>query len=73
MGAQPCRDDLLKCSVEAFRALRTNGVLIFKGNEKRILSRDLLALTNQKSMFGRISGKWGLTNWFTFLIDREQR
>jgi len=69
----PWRNDLRKGFAEAFRLLRQNDVLIFKWNETQILSRAILALTDQKPMFGHISGKRGLTHWFTFLKDGEQQ
>lgn len=63
------RNDLRAGFTEAFRVLRPNGVLIFKWNETQIRAREILALTDQKPLFGHISGKRGLTHWFTFMKD----
>lgn len=57
---------------ECFRVLKPNGTLIFKWNETQILTKDILALTDQKPVVGHISGKRANTHWVCFLKDGEQ-
>lgn len=57
---------------ECFRVLKPNGTLIFKWNETQILTKDILALTDQKPVVGHISGKRANTHWICFLKDGEQ-
>lgn len=52
---------------ECFRVLKPNGTLIFKWNETQILTKDILALTDQKPVVGHISGKRANTHWVCFL------
>ncbi|WP_288773783.1 class I SAM-dependent methyltransferase [uncultured Psychrobacter sp.] len=52
---------------ECFRVLKPNGTLIFKWNETQILTKDILALTDQKPVVGHISGKRANTHWICFL------
>jgi SAM-dependent methyltransferase len=52
---------------ECFRVLRPSGVLIFKWNETQIPTREVLALTSEKPLFGHISGKRAATHWITFM------
>ena len=54
---------------ECFRVLKPNGTLIFKWNETQILTKDILALTDQKPVVGHISGKRANTHWICFLKD----
>ena len=54
---------------ECFRVLKPNGTLIFKWNETQILTKDILALTDQKPVVGHISGKRANTHWVCFLKD----
>jgi SAM-dependent methyltransferase len=61
------RDDLAKGFAECFRVLKPSGVLIFKWNETQIKTADILALTSEKPLFGRISGKSAKTHWITFM------
>jgi len=57
---------------ECFRVLKPNGTLIFKWNETQILTKHILALTDQKPVVGHISGKRANTHWVCFLKDGEQ-
>lgn len=52
---------------EDFRVLANDGVLIFKWNETQIKVSEILALTDQKPVFGHISGKRANTHWITFM------
>lgn len=61
------QDDLAKGFAECFRVLATDGVLIFKWNETQIKTSAILALTDQKPLFGHISGARANTHWITFM------
>nr|WP_227510392.1 class I SAM-dependent methyltransferase [Acinetobacter equi] len=61
------REDLRKGFSECFRVLATDGVLIFKWNETQIKVSEILKLTDQKPLFGHISGKRANTHWMTFI------
>jgi len=52
---------------ECFRVLKPNGVLIFKWNECRIPIKEILALTDEKPLFGHKSGKLMQTHWVSFI------
>ena len=60
-------EDLRKGFSECFRVLATDGVLIFKWNETQIKVSEILKLTDQKPLFGHISGKRANTHWITFM------
>ena len=64
---QDWREDIRKGFSECFRVLATDGVLIFKWNETQIKVSEILALTDQKPLFGHISGKRANTHWITFM------
>ncbi|HGW8344694.1 TPA: class I SAM-dependent methyltransferase, partial [Acinetobacter baumannii] len=61
------REDIRKGFAECFRVLTNGGVLIFKWNETQIKVSELLELTDQKPLFGHISGKRSNTHWITFM------
>ena len=61
------RGDIRKGFAECFRVLATDGVLIFKWNEIQIPVREILALTDQRPLFGHPSGKRANTHWITFM------
>lgn len=61
------RDDLRAGFAECFRVLRPYGTLIFKWSEVQVATRDVLALTPHKPLFGHKSGKRAGTHWMTFL------
>jgi len=52
---------------ECFRVLRTGGTLIFKWNEQEIPTAKILALTDEKPLYGHKSGKRAKTQWVAFL------
>jgi ubiquinone/menaquinone biosynthesis C-methylase UbiE len=61
------REDLAGGFSEAFRVLKTNGVLVFKWNEIQIPVGKILELTEQKPTFGHRSGKRSDTHWICFI------
>jgi len=63
------RESLRKGFAECFRVLKPEGILIFKWNESQIKIKEVLALTDQKPLFGHPSGRKGLTHWYTFMKD----
>lgn len=63
------RDDLKRGFAECFRVLEPSGILIFKWNEVQIKVAEILALTDQKPLFGHKSGKRADTHWITFMKD----
>lgn len=65
------REDLRAGFAECFRVLRAEGVLIFKWSEVQVSTRDVLALTPHKPLFGHPSGKRGGTHWICFMKDRQ--
>ncbi len=60
-------DDLRAGFSECFRVLKTGGVLIFKWCETEIPLKKILALTDQKPLFGHRSGKASKTHWVAFI------
>lgn len=56
---------------ECFRVLKTNGTLIFKWNEDQIPVSQILALTDQKPLYGHRSGKASKTHWIAFIKAEE--
>lgn len=63
------REDIRKGFAECFRVLANDGVLIFKWNETQIKVSEILGLTEQKPVFGHISGKRANTHWITFMKE----
>lgn len=61
------RSDLRAGFKEAFRVLRTHGVLIFKWNETQIPVSQILALTDVKPIIGQRTGKNDKTHWIIFV------
>lgn len=51
------REDVRQGFAECFRVLEPEGILIFKWNETQVLVSELLALTDEKPLFGHKSGK----------------
>lgn len=52
---------------ECFRVLRPEGVLIFKWCSVEVALEEVLALTDQKPLFGHYTGKRATTHWITFM------
>lgn len=61
------QEDLRRGFSECFRVLKPEGVLIFKWNAIQIRTRQILALTPHKPLFGHPSGKRADTHWMTFM------
>ncbi len=61
------REDLRQGFAECFRVLEPEGILIFKWNETQIKVGEILALTDQKPLFGHKSGKRADTHWICFM------
>ena len=61
------RDMLSRGFAECFRVLMPGGFLIFKWNETDIKVSEVLKLTDQKPIFGHISGKRANTHWICFM------
>ncbi len=64
-------DDMRRGFSECFRVLKVGGVLIFKWNETQIKVSEILALTDQKPLFGHKSGKSMQTHWICFMKGSE--
>jgi ubiquinone/menaquinone biosynthesis C-methylase UbiE len=60
------KEDISAGFRECFRVLKINGTLIFKWNETDIPVSQILALTDEKPVFGNRSGKAGKTHWIVF-------
>ena len=61
------RDDIRAGFAECFRVLKPHGTLILKWNEVDIQLREVLALTDQKPVYGHRSGKAAKTHWVAFI------
>ena len=64
---QDWREDLRSGFAECFRVLRPQGTLIFKWNENDIPVSQILALTDQKPLFGNRCGKLNKSHWLVFM------
>lgn len=64
---QNWQDDLRAGFSECFRVLKKNGILIFKWNENQIKVKEILALTENKPLFGHPTNRAKTTHWFTFM------
>lgn len=67
---QDWQEDLRQGFAECFRVLEPEGVLVFKWNEVQIKVADILALTDQKPLFGHKSGKRMDTHWICFMKSK---
>jgi len=63
------REDLRRGFAECFRVLEPGGVLIFKWNEIQIPIGEVLALTEERPLFGHRSGKRSNTHWICFIKE----
>jgi SAM-dependent methyltransferase len=61
------KEDIKKGFSECFRVLKPNGTLIFKWCEAEIPLREVLALTDEKPLYGHRSGKKAQTHWVAFI------
>ena len=69
LGNLDWREMLSKGFAECFRVLRKGGFLIFKWNETDIKVSEILKLTQEKPVFGHISGKRANTHWICFMKE----
>lgn len=67
LRGQDWRDLIRRGFAECFRVLKPNGTLIFKWNEQDVPVREILALTQEKPLYGHKSGKLSKTHWIAFL------
>jgi hypothetical protein len=61
------REDLRRGFAECFRVLEAQSVLIFKWSEVQIPLSSVLALTDEKPLFGNRRPKAAGSHWLTFL------
>lgn len=61
------QEDLRRGFAECFRVLKPEGVLIFKWAETQVRVSEILALTDQKPLFGHKSGRRERTHWICFM------
>ena len=61
------QEDIRKGFSECFRALASDGVLVFKWSETQIKVREVLALTDIPPLFGNTSGRKAGTHWYVFM------
>lgn len=61
------KETIRKGFEECFRVLKKGGFLIFKWNETDIKVSEILKLTNEKPVFGHLSGKRQKTHWICFM------
>ena len=67
------REDMRQGFAECFRVLRPNGTLVFKWNETQIKVNEILALTEEKPLYGHRSGHKGMTHWLVFMKPQTQQ
>jgi 23S rRNA G2069 N7-methylase RlmK/C1962 C5-methylase RlmI len=73
LNKESWRDDIRTGFREAFRVLRSHGVLIFKWNETQIPTREILVLTNEKPIITQRTGKNDKTHWIIFVKKGKDR
>jgi SAM-dependent methyltransferase len=61
------KEDIRAGFAECFRVLRPSGTLIFKWNEHEIPVSQILALTDEKPLFGNRCGKTAKSHWLVFM------
>lgn len=61
------QQDLKQGFDECIRVLDTGGILIFKWNQMRISTNDILNLFDYQPLIGHKSGKHSKTHWITFV------
>ena len=60
------REMLRRGFIECFRVLKPGGTLVFKWCDVEMPLREVLALTQEKPMYGHRSGKAARTHWVVF-------
>lgn len=66
------REELRAGFAECFRVLRPLGVLIFKWCEVETPVSEILALTDERPLFGHRSGRQQGTHWIAFIKSTEE-
>ena len=66
------QDMLRQGFAECFRVLRPGGTLIFKWCEYDVPVSHVLALTQEKPLYGHRSGKQSRTHWIAFLKPNKE-
>lgn len=61
------REELRKGFAECFRVLKPTGTLIFKWNEYETPVSQILALTEERPLFGNRCGKHSKSHWIVFM------
>lgn len=61
------RNELKKGFNECLRVLKTNGVLIFKWNERDVLVKEIIKIFGKDPLFGHTTGRSGKTKWMCFM------
>lgn len=65
------REDLRAGFAECFRVLKPFGTLVFKWNEHEVRVSEVLALTEEKPLFGNRCGKTAKSHWIVFMKNGE--
>jgi ubiquinone/menaquinone biosynthesis C-methylase UbiE len=63
------RHDLKEGFAEGMRVLKPCGTLIFKWNEARVKTSEVVALFSYIPLFGHQTAKHGKTKWMTYMKD----
>lgn len=64
--------DVLKAGFdECYRVLKPHGTLIFKWNETRIPTKEVIKAIGREPMYGNRSGKQGKTHWMAFIKEKD--
>ena len=61
------KDEIRQGFSECFRVLKPQGTLVFKWCEYDVPVADVLALTQEKPLYGHRSGKQSKTHWLVFM------
>ncbi|MBQ4778113.1 class I SAM-dependent methyltransferase [Pectobacterium versatile] len=73
LNPQTWRDDLRAGFSEAFRVLRSTGVLVFKWNETQIPVSEILPLTEETPVITQRTGKQDKTHWMIFIKSGKRQ
>ncbi len=63
------RDEIRSGFAECFRVLAPGGTLVFKWNETDVPVAQVLALTDQRPLFGNRNGKTAKSHWIVFMKE----
>lgn len=73
LNKETWRLDLKRGFAEGFRVLKPGHNLIFKWNSIHVPTKEILALTPQKPLFGHPSGKRADTHWICFVNNEDDQ